>query len=274
MAETGSWARDIDMSVPNLARIYDYWLGGKDNFTVDRVAAIESAAAVPQLPLLARENRAFLGRAVRFCVGAGVTQFLDIGSGLPTADNTHEVAQRAAAEARTVYVDIDPVVISHARALLATPVTRAVRGDLTRPGEVLAAAEGTGLVDFARPVAVLLGAVLHHVPDEAGPAGCVAAYRDAMAPGSCLVISHAQLAPGHVADREPVSELGRELIESWRGAPKGNGNRTRQEIAAFFGDMTLVEPGLTEVWAWRPDPAASPVHADGLTVLGGVARKD
>jgi hypothetical protein len=274
MAETGGWARDIDMSVPNLARIYDYWLGGKDNFTVDRVAAIESAAAVPQLPLLARENRAFLGRAVRFCVGAGVTQFLDIGSGLPTADNTHEVAQRAAAEARTVYVDIDPVVISHARALLATPVTRAVRGDLTRPGEVLAAAEGTGLVDFARPVAVLLGAVLHHVPDEAGPAGCVAAYRDAMAPGSCLVISHAQLAPGHVADREPVSELGRELIESWRGAPKGNGNRTRQEIAAFFGDMTLVEPGLTEVWAWRPDPAASPVHADGLTVLGGVARKD
>ena len=270
----GGRARDIDVSVPNLARIYDYWLGGKDNFTADRAAAVESAAAIPQLPLLARENRAFLGRAVRFCVGAGVTQFLDIGSGLPTADNTHEVAQRAAAEARTVYVDIDRVVISHARALLATPLTRAVRGDLTRPGEVLAAAEGTGLVDFAQPVAVLLGAVLHHVPDEADPAGCVAVYREAIAPGSCLVISHAQLAPGHVADREPVSELGRELIESWRGAPKGNGNRTRQEIAAFFGDMTLVEPGLTEVWAWRPDPDAVPVHADGLTVLGGVARKD
>ena len=274
MAEMGGRARDIDVSVPNLARIYDYWLGGKDNFTADRAAAVESAAAVPQLPLLARENRAFLGRAVRFCVGAGVTQFLDIGSGLPTADNTHEVAQRAAPEARIVYVDIDPVVVSHARALLATPLTRAVRGDLTRPGEVLAAVEGTGLVDFARPVAVLLGAVLHHVPDEAGPAGCVAVYRDAMAPGSCLVLSHAQLAPGHVADREPVSELGRELIESWRGVPKGNGNRTRQEIAAFFGDMTLVEPGLTEVWAWRPDPGAAPVHADGLTVLGGVARKD
>jgi hypothetical protein len=173
-----------------------------------------------------------------------------------------------------VYVDVDPVVVSHARALLATPLTRAVRGDLTRPGEVLAAAEATGLVDFARPVAVLLGAVLHHVPDEAGPAGCVAAYRDAMAPGSCLVISHAQLAAGHVAAREPVSELGRELIESWRGAPKGNGSRTRQEIAAFFGDMTLVEPGLTEVWAWRPDPGAATVHVGGLTVLGGVARKD
>jgi hypothetical protein len=274
MAETGGWVRDVNVSVPNLARIYDYWLGGKDNFTADRAAAVESAAAVPELPLLARENRAFLGRAVRFCVAAGVTQFLDIGSGLPTADNTHEVAGRAAAEARTVYVDIDPVVVSHARALLATPLTRAVRGDLTRPGEVLAAAEGTGLVDFARPVAVLLGAVLHHVPDEAGPAGCMAAYRDAMAPGSYLVISHAQLAPGHVVDREPVSELGRELVESWRGATKGNGHRTGQDIAAFFGDMTLVEPGLTEVWAWRPDHGAATVHAGGLTVLGGVARKD
>jgi hypothetical protein len=274
MAETAAWARDIDASVPNLARIYDYWLGGKDNFTVDRAAAVASAAAVPQLPLLARENRAFLGRAVRFCVGAGVTQFLDIGSGLPTADNTHEVAQRAAPGARTVYADSDPVVVSHARALLATPLTRAVRGDLTRPGEVLAAAEATGLIDFARPVAVLLGSVLHHVPDEAGPAGCVAAYRDAMAPGSCLVISHAQLAPGHLDGLEPVSDLGRELAEAQRGAPKGNGTRTREEIAVFFGDLTLVEPGLTEVWAWRPDPGAGTVHAGVLTVLGGVARKD
>ena len=274
MAETGDWVRDVDVSVPNLARMYDYWLGGKDNFTADRAAAVESTAAIPELPLLARENRAFLGRAVRCCVAAGVTQFLDIGSGLPTADNTHEVAQRASAEARTVYVDIDPVVVSHARALLATPLTRAVRGDLTRPGEVLAAAEDTGLIDFARPVAVLLGAVLHHVPDEAGPAGAVAAYREAMAPGSCLVVSHAQLAPGHVANREPLSELGRELIESWRGAQKGNGTRTRHEIAAFFGDLTLVEPGLTEIWAWRPDPGAATVHAGALTILGGVARKD
>ena len=274
MAGMEGWGRHVDVSVPNLARIYDYWLGGKDNFTVDRAAAIESAAAVPQLPLLARENRAFLRRAVRFCVGAGVTQFLDIGSGLPTADNTHEVAGRAAPEARTVYVDIDPVVVSHARALLATPLTRAVRGDLTRPGELLAAAEATGLIDFARPVAVLLGSVLHHVPGEADPGGSVAAYREAMAPGSCLVISHAQLAPGHVDGGEPLSELGRELIDSWRGATRGDGTRTRQEIAAFFGDLTLVEPGLTEIWEWRPDPGAVTVHAGALTVLGGVARKD
>ncbi len=171
MAEMGSWTRDVDVSVPNLARIYDYWLGGKDNFTADRTVAVESAAVVPQLPLLARANRAFLGRAVRYCVSAGVTQFLDIGSGLPTAENTHEVAGRAAPEARAVYVDNDPVVVSHARALLATPLTRAVRGDLTRPGEVLATAEGTGLIDFARPVAVLLGAVLHHVPDDAARPG-------------------------------------------------------------------------------------------------------
>jgi S-adenosyl methyltransferase len=274
MAENTSRVRDIDVSVPNLARIYDYWLGGKDNFAADRAAAIRSTAAIPQLPMLARENRAFLRRAVRFCIGAGVTQFLDIGSGLPTADNTHEVAERAFPAARTVYVDNDRVVISHAKALLATPLTRAVHGDLTRPGEMLAAAAATGLVDFARPVAVLLGAVLHHVPDEADPAGCVAAYRDAMAPGSFLVISHVQLAPGHIVGYEPVSELGRELADARQGAVQGNGTRTREEIAAFFGDLTMAQPGLTEVWAWRPYPGAATVHAGVLTVLGGVARKD
>ncbi len=274
MVGMADWARDIDVSVPNLARMYDYWLGGKDNFTADRAAAVEAAAVVPQLPLLARENRAFLGRAVRYCVGAGVTQFLDIGSGLPTADNTHEVAQRAAPGAGTVYVDIDAVVISHARALLATPLTGAIRGDLTRPAEVLAAAEATGQIDFARPVAVVLGPVRHQGPAVADPAGGGAAHRGARAPGSCLVISHAQLAPGHVDRGEPVSELGRELRESWRGATRGEGTRTREKIAAFFGDLTLVEPGLTEIWEWRPDPGAVTVRVGALTVLGGVAGKD
>jgi hypothetical protein len=254
--------------------MYDYWLGGKDNFAADRAAATGLAAAVPQLPLLARENRGFLGRVVRFCVGAGVTQFLDIGSGLPSMENVHEAAGRVTDQARVVYVDNDPVVISHAKALLATERTSALHGDLTRPGEVLDAAQATGLIDFTRPAAVLLAAVLHHVPDEADPAGCVAAFRAAMAPGSYLVISHAQLAPGHVDGSEPVSDEGAAIVAAHQGAPRGNANRTREEIAAFFGDLTLVEPGLTEAWAWRPEPRPATVPANVLTILGGVARKD
>jgi hypothetical protein len=275
MADVSSRAsRAINARVPNVARMYDYWLGGKDNFAADRAAAAGLAAAIPQLPLLARENRKFVGRAVRFCVAAGVTQFLDIGSGLPTAENVHEAAGRLTDKASVVYVDNDPVVVSHASALLATERTRAVHGDLTRPGEVLAAAEATGLIDFARPTAVLLAGVLHHVPDQDDPAGCVAEFCAAVAPGSCLVISHAQLAPGHVNGTEPTSEAGQEIAAAHQGAPQGNGTRTREEIAAFFDGMTLVEPGLTGVWAWRPDAHPVTVHEGILTLLGGVATKD
>jgi hypothetical protein len=275
MADVSSrTSRAINTTVPNVARMYDYWLGGKDNFAADRTAAAGLAAAIPQLPLLARENRKFVGRAVRFCVAAGVTQFLDIGSGLPTAENVHEAAGRLTDKASVVYVDNDPVVVSHATALLATERTRAMQGDLTRPGEVLAAAEATGLIDFARPTAVLLAGVLHHVPDQDDPAGCVAEFCAAVAPGSCLVISHAQLAPGHVNGTEPTSEAGQEIAAAHQGAPQGNGTRTREEIAAFFDGMTLVEPGLTGVWAWRPDAHPVAVHEGILTLLGGVATKD
>jgi hypothetical protein len=274
MADMTNRAMAVDPSVPNLARMYDYWLGGKDNFAADREAAGGMAAVIPQLPLLCRENRRFLGRAVRFCVSAGVTQFLDIGSGLPSMENVHEAAGRVTGEARVVYADNDPVVVSHGRALLATDRTRAVYGDLTRPGELLAAVTATGLLDFARPAAILLTAVLHHIPDEAGPAACVATFRDAMAPGSYLVISHAQLTPGHVDGSEPVSELGQALTAAQEGAPRGNGTRTRGQVAAFFGDLTLVEPGLTEIWNWRPDAGQATIYPHVLTVLGGVARKD
>lgn len=254
--------------------MYDYWLGGKDNFAADRAAAQGLSAALPGLPLMARENRAFVGRAVRFCAAAGITQFLDIGSGLPTMENVHEVAERITDKARVVYVDSDPMVVSHAKALLATEQTRAVGGDLTRPAEVVAAAQATGLIDFGQPVAVLLAAVLHDVPDDADPAGCVAAFREAMAPGSCLVLSHAQLASGHVDGTEPTSEVGRKITAAYQGVPPGNATRTREEIAAFFGDLTLAEPGLTEVWAWRPDTRPATVHRGILTVLGGAAIKD
>ena len=273
MADTSYPAASLDTSVPNDARIYDYWLGGKDNFAADREAAERSALAVPQLPWLFRENRRFLGRAVRFCANAGINQFLDVGSGLPTMENVHEVAEQVTTDARVVYVDNDPVVVSHARALLAGPRTAAIQGDLTRPDKILRAPGVHRVIDFSRPVAVLLVAVLHLVPDEVGAVGGVAKLRDAMAPGSYLVISHALMAPGHVTGRRVLSETARELVKTRKGMPQAAA-RTREEIAAFFGDMTLVEPGLTDAWSWRPDSESVLPESDPLTMLAGVDRKD
>jgi hypothetical protein len=257
----------FDTSVPAAARMYDYWLGGKDNFAADREAAEAMAVAVPQLPFLARENRQFLGRAVRYCADAGIRQFLDIGSGLPTMDNVHQVAQRASTDVRTMYVDRDPVVVSHAQALMSDRNTAAIRGDVTRPAEILADAEVCRLIDFSQPVAVLIVAVLHFVPDEADPFGAVAQLRDAMAPGSYLVITHVEV---------PAEQVGSETAERMgaarRGQPVGPA-RGREEIARFFGDLRMVEPGLTDVWAWRPDADRVVSSADFMTVLGGVGRK-
>ena len=273
MAETFNPASGIDPSVPNVARMYDYWLGGKDHFAADREAADRSTAAVPQLPWMAHENRRFLGRAVRYCASQGITQFIDIGSGLPTMENVHQVASQAVAESRVVYVDHDPVVVRHAQALLATPRTRALHGDLTQPAEILDDAAASGVIDLARPVAVLLIAVLHFIPDEADPAGAVAALRQAIAPGSFLAISHVQLAADQMDGDEPATKETRELTQARKGIPHGNGTRSREEIAAFFGDMTLVPPGLTELWEWRPDSDRVTDRSDVMTFLGGVARK-
>jgi hypothetical protein len=271
MEGAGGWA-SVDTSVPNVARVYDYWLGGKDNFAADRESAEQSLKVVPQLPWLSRENRKFLGRAVRFCARAGITQFLDIGSGLPTMENVHEVAGQAAEDPHVVYVDNDPVVISHARALLSTPLTAAARGDLTQPEEILAAPEVRRLIDFERPVAILVIATLHFIPDEAGPAAAMARLRAAMAPGSYLVISHIEVSPDHGVGTQPRSQAARDLGEAQKGTPWGPA-RNREEIAAFFGDLTLVEPGLVDVWDWRPDSDVAVVSSDFLTLLGAVARK-
>ena len=263
----------FDTSVPNDARTYDYWLGGKDNFKADREAADRSAQAVPELPGLSRENRKFLGRAVRFCANAGIRQFLDIGSGLPTMENVHQVAEQVAVNPSVVYVDNDAVVVRHAQALLAAPQTTALQGDLARAGEILADENVRRLIDFSRPVAVLLVAVLHFIPDETGVAASVAKLRDAMAPGSYLVISHMVLAPGHAVGHQPLSQTARELGEARKGMPNA-AVRSREEVAAFFGDLTLVEPGLTDVWAWRPDGDAVATASEVMTLLGAVARKD
>jgi hypothetical protein len=273
MVEGGRAVPGIDTSVPNIARMYDYWLGGKDNFAADRQAADRQARAIPQLPGLARQNRDFLRRAVRFCAGAGINQFLDIGSGLPTNQNVHQVAQAVNPDARVVYADIDPVVVNHAQALLSGDQTTAVRGDVCHPEEILGAPEARRLIDFGHPVAVLVLAVLHVIPDEADPAGAMARLRDAMAPGSYLVISHADVSPAHVVGTQRLSQAARELegaVKSLATVPA----RTRDQITGFFGDLTLVEPGLTDIWAWRPDAATVDTTSEFMRILGGVARKD
>jgi SAM-dependent methyltransferase len=264
---------DIDTSAPNIARMYDYWLGGKDNFAADREAADRYARAVPQIPQMAQQNRGFLRRAVRFCASEGITQFLDIGSGLPTNQNVHEVAQHASPQARVVYVDIDPVVVSHARALLTDRQTEAVRADLCRPEQILASPEVRRLIDFSQPAAVLILSVLHAIPAQADPLSAVARLRDALAPGSFLVISHADVSPAHAVGTQRLSEAARELVDS-NQAMADVPARTGDEIAAFFGDFTLAEPGLTDVWAWRPDTAmTAPSQTDFMRILGGVGRK-
>jgi len=264
----------VDVSVPNIARMYDYWLGGKDNFAVDREASERSTRAVPQLPWFARENRKFLGRVVRFCADAGVSQFLDIGSGLPTMQNVHQVAERVTANPHVVYVDNDPVVVSHSRALLATPHTAAILADVSRPEDMLRDRELQNLIDFSKPVAILLLAILHFVPDELDPAESVAELRDVMAPGSFLAISHIEFRPGQVAGRTPLFEAAKELGEARKKMPPVAPFRDRDQIAEFFGDFTLLEPGLVDVWDWRPDEETITNSSEVMTLTGGMARKD
>lgn len=264
----------VDASVPNIARIYDYMLGGKDNFAVDREAAERSARAVPQLRWFARENRKFLGRVVRFCADAGITQFLDIGSGLPTMESVHQVAERVTDSPHVVYVDNDPVVVSHSRALLARAHTASVLADVTRPDEMLADAELQNLIDFSKPVAVLLLAILHFVPDDMHPGESVKILRDQMAPGSLMAISHIEFRAGQVAGVTPLSEAAQELGEARKKMPPAAPFRDRDRIADFFGDFTIVEPGLVDIWDWRPDEDTVTNTSDVMTLTGGVARKD
>jgi hypothetical protein len=253
--------------------MYDYWLGGKDNFEADRAAAERQAEVVPELPWLARQNRCFLKRAVRFCAGNGISQFLDIGSGLPTSENVHQVAQQVNPDSRVVYVDIDPVVVSHSRALLSDPGTLAFHGDVCRPDDILGSDKVRRFIDFSQPVGLLLVAVLHAIREEDQPFAAVARLREALAPGSFLVISHADVSPVHSVGRARLSEIAREISESNESTCTVP-SRNREDVAAYFGDLTLVEPGLTEIWAWRPDNDAFGLGGDFMRMIGGVGRKD
>lgn len=248
--------------------MYDVLLGGEHNFAIDREAVAAVTAIEPQARMLARANRAFLGRAVRFLVDAGVRQFIDLGSGIPTQGNVHEVAQAAAPGARVVYVDRDPVAVAHSASLLAdNPDADIVDADIRRPADVLSSPKLRKLIDFDQPVAVLMVAILHFVTHEEKPAEIVAAFRDTLPDGSWLAMSHAtnQDRPDTAA---AVSQLYRSRSTSAVTA------RSHAEILDLFAGFDLAEPGLVHAPLWRPDPDdLIPDNPSEYWVYAGVGRK-
>jgi hypothetical protein len=256
----------LDTNVPHIARVYDYWLGGKDNFAVDREAAEQVIAAYPGILRDVRAQRAFLSNAVSYLAGvAGIRQFLDIGTGIPTANNTHEVAQDVEPGCRVVYVDNDPMVLVHARALLVgvTAPTAYIDADLRDTGEVLA--EAARLLDFTKPVAVMLISVLHLIPDEDDPYAIVTRLMAAVPSGSWLALSH----PARDIHPQQVTEAASRFNQLARAKAT---LRTRAEILRFFDGLELLEPGLVQVHQWRPGLAA-PGHHQEAAGYCGLARK-
>jgi S-adenosyl methyltransferase len=259
----------LDTKVPNVARMYDYLLGGKDNFAADRAAAGQLVAAIPDVAAIAADNRAFLGRAVRYLAGQGVRQFLDLGSGLPTRSNVHEVAQQNAPGTRVVYVDYDPVVALHGNALLASGRNVAVlRADLTEPSAVLEHPDLLRVLDLSRPVGLICASSLHFVPDEADPWGIVAQYRDRLCPGSYLAITHA---PSRVPGEDPEHDE-ENAAEVFRQTSASLHMRTLAQIQRFFDGFELVAPGVVFMNDWRPEPGTHP-HGRLRSFRAGVGRK-
>jgi hypothetical protein len=246
------WApTGIDVSRPHPARVYDYHIGGKTNYPVDRELAERFIAVAPQTSVTALDNRAFLGRAVRYAAEQGIDQFLDIGTGIPAPGNTHEVAQEIVPSARVAYVDNDPIVLAHARALM--PATDRGRttftmGDVREPEKILAAPEVREVIDFDRPVALMLVAILHFIRDDEKPHDIVARLRDALPSGSMLLLSHASF------DANP--NQGRKGAEGWKNASAEMTMRPYDEIRTMFAGFDLVEPGLRTHW----NPDGEPEH--------------
>jgi SAM-dependent methyltransferase len=243
------WAQgdDIDLTRPSIARVYDYWLGGAHNFAIDRAMGEKVLEGMPVMRWIVTQNRRFLNRAVRFMLSRGITQFLDLGSGIPTAGNVHEVAQASVPDARIVYVDVDAVAVAHSRAILTgNECVDVLQADIRDVPAVLESREVQGLLDPSKPVGLLMVALLHFMPDSDDPHGIVAAYADALAPGSLLALSHA----GRVPDWNP----------SWNGAQSTYDRgvtainfRTESEVEAMFDQFDLVEPGLVRIPMWQPD---------------------
>jgi len=273
---TDEWSHEVtaahgepapfDTSVAHVARVYNYWLGGNDYFAADRAAGEQAIKAFPNIVLSARANRAFLARAVRFlATEAGIRQFLDIGTGIPSANNTHEVAQKVAPDSRIVYVDNDPIVLTHARALLTSDPaggTEYIDADLREPQQILAGA--ARLLDYGRPVAVMLMAILQHLDDADDPLKVVAALMGAMPPGSYLALSH----PAKDIDAEAMAKMADSLNQMM--AEKVT-FRDRSAVARFFDGLELVEPGMVQASKWRPANEAE--AASPAALWAGVARK-
>ena len=264
MTEGSQPPAGVDSTVPAAARMYDYWLGGHDNFAADRVAALKITERAPGTPAAARANRRFLGRAVRHLAGeGGIRQFLDLGAGLPTNGNVHQVAREVTPDARVVYVDNDPMVITHARALETGDAVAVIHADLRDPDTILRHPDTRRLIDFTKPLAILFVSVLHFVP-EPDAHTAVAAFTSAAAPGSHLAASHGY------DDQDPQAAATTTTVYASTASPVTR--RTRAEILAFFDGLEILEPGLVPVQQWRPDEHDPP----GLSkawILGGVGRK-
>jgi trans-aconitate methyltransferase len=250
-----------------MARVYDFWLGGKDNYAADRAVAEQVAAAYPDIRDAVLAQRAFLARAVHFLVTeAGIRQFLDIGTGLPSANNTHQVAQRAAPQSRVVYVDNDPIVLAHARALLASSpegATAYIDADLRATGTILKGA--ADLLDFGQPVGVMLLGILQGIPDQEEPGAIIARLMDAVPPGSYLAVT--QIARDVAADEVAA---GVQRYNEQAAVPVAA--RTHAEASRFFAGLDLVEPGVVQVHRWRPAPA-DPGSERNLAIYAGLGRK-
>ncbi|KES09195.1 hypothetical protein BU52_03860 [Streptomyces toyocaensis] len=267
--ERPAWApRSIDITVPSVSRMYDFYLGGSHNFEVDRQAARRAMEFMPGLPKIMQANRAFMRRAVRFAVAEGITQFLDIGSGIPTFGNVHEAAQAADPDARVMYVDHDPVAVAHSQAVLqGNDRAGILAADLRKPREILTSPEVLRLIDLNRPVALLLVAILHFVEDADDPYAAVTELREGLAPGSMLILTHASY------NGIPLPpERAEGAVDVYQSIRNPLIMRTREEIARFFEGYDMVEPGLVPMPQWRPDTAPEDEDPYAFSGFAGVGR--
>ncbi|WP_339429191.1 SAM-dependent methyltransferase [Nocardia spumae] len=260
---------DLRQHQPHTARMYDYYLGGQDHYSADAQAAEQVVTIWPGVRTAAQQNRAFIHRVTRFLAEAGVRQFLDIGTGIPTEPNLHQVAQQVAPDSRVVYVDNDPIVLVHARALMVSSPqgrTNYVSADVTTPEKILDAPGLRDTLDLTRPVALSLNALMHFVPDEQDPYGIVTTLMDSLAPGSYLVMTHV------TPDFDPAVIAS--VVDIYRGSGLPCQVRSREEFLRFFEGLELVDPGVQVPHCWRPDGVAPPKKMDAqVSAYAGVARK-
>ncbi|HEV2346320.1 MAG TPA: SAM-dependent methyltransferase [Actinocrinis sp.] len=267
LLKPGFDAAKIDTGVAHPARMYDYYLGGRDNYQIDRDAAEEVLAVLPEGRDMARANRRFLGRAVRYLARNGIHQFLDIGTGIPGPDNTNDVAHSVQPEARVVYVDNDPIVLTHATALLARhdpKHTTVVQADLRDPSSIINHPRAREVLDFSQPIAILLVAVLHFIKHAEKPHELVEELKRVMVPGSYLVVSHG------TNDFEP--DRANSAVQGYRQAAAPFVLRSRQEITRFFDGLELIEPGVVQIPWWQPDGEVGP-KAEQIWIYGGIGHK-